>query len=158
VAVSCYDRAVALLAGRSHFRRELEAKLAQRGYAEDEVTEAMDRLAARGFLDDRRTAEQFVAERLARGPRGRARLVAELSRRGLDGDQARSVLDAALPEDDSAAAREAMAAWERRGGKDAAALARHLARKGFSGRAIVAVLHGRPDAPDELSEIGEIEE
>jgi regulatory protein len=153
VAVSCYDRAVALLAGRSHFRRELEAKLVQRGYAEDEVTVALDRLAARGFLDDRRTAEQFVAERLARGPRGRARLVAELSRRGLDDDQARAVL-----EDDSAAAREATAAWERRGGKDAAALARHLARKGFSGRAIVAVLHGRPDAPDELSEIGEIEE
>lgn len=157
MAASCYERAVALLASRSHFRAELRAKLAARGYAEDEVAAALDRLAENGLLDDRRTAEAFLAERLARGPLGRARLRAELLKRGLDDEAATAVLDAALPEDDLDAAREATAAWERRGGADAAALARHLARRGFSRRAIVAALHGRPDAP-EPDEMGGIDE
>lgn len=152
MAVSCYDRAVALLAARSHFSRELGGKLLSRGYAEDEVAAALGRLTASGLLDDRRTAEQFVAERLSRGPQGRALLLAELLRRGLGEEDAAAVLDAALPEDELAAAREAAAVWERRGGTDAAALGRHLARKGFSRRAIVAVLRGRPDAPDEIPE------
>jgi len=46
-----------------------------------------------------------------------------------------------LPDDDLPAAREAARRWH---GKNAAALARHLARKGFSRRAIFAVLKEHP--------------
>jgi regulatory protein len=157
VAASCYQRAVALLGARAHFRRELEDKLLRRGFSDSEVSEALARLTAEGHLDDRRTAEAFVAERLARGPQGRARLEAELARRGVDDADAAAALDALLPDDDQEAAREAAADWERRGGKDAGALARHLSRKGFSRRAIVAVLRARPDAP-ESDQLGESEE
>ena len=145
---SAYARAVRLLAARTHFRRELEAKLAARGYPAEEVAEALDRLAAEGYLDEGRAASELVETRLARGGEGRRRLAAELARRGADQDAAEAAL-AALPADDLPAAREAAERWERRGGGDPAALARHLDRKGFSRRAIVALLRDRGDAAGE---------
>lgn len=137
---SAYDRAVKLLARRTHFRRELAEKLARRGYAADEVDEALDRLAERRYLDDGEAARQFVRGRLARGGYGRARLRAELGARGVEGEVAREVLDELLPEDDTDAAREEA----RRSGKtDPAAVARRLERRGFSAPAIAAVLRER---------------
>jgi len=81
-----------------------------------------------------------VASRLARGAEGRPRLRAELERRGAPPDAVAAALDE-LPDDDLPAAREAARRWH---GKSAAALARHLARKGFSRRAIFAVLKEHP--------------
>jgi regulatory protein len=137
---SCYDKAAELLAARPHFRRELAAKLQQRGYPADEIDAALDRLAEQGYLDERATAFAFVESRLARGE-GRARLRAELLRRGAPEDAAEEALGELTPEDDLPAAREAAERWRRQGGRDPRALARHLDRKGFSRRAIVAVLN-----------------
>jgi SOS response regulatory protein OraA/RecX len=81
-----YDKAVQLLATRPHFRRELEAKLRQRGFPGEEIDEVLNRLTE---------------------------------------------------------AREAAEEWTRRGGRDPRSLARHLDRKGFSRRAIVAILTGQ---------------
>jgi regulatory protein len=139
---SAYEKAVQLLALRPHFRAELRTKLAQRGYPKDEIAAALDRLAGAGYLDERKAAADFVAGKLAKGGLGRPRLRAELQARGAD----RAAIDealAALPDDDLPAAREAAARFGRSGrsGPTApAALARHLARKGFSRRAIVALL------------------
>jgi regulatory protein len=146
-------KAAQLLASRPHFRAELAAKLRQREFPDDEIAAALDHLAAQGYLDDRKTAADFIAHRRERGGEGKLRLRAELVRRGA----AAAAIDEALAglgeEDDQAAAHEAAERWrrlkagEKAGGspadlspKDAAALARHLARKGFSQRAIVAVL------------------
>jgi regulatory protein len=142
---SCYDKAAELLAARPHFRRELAAKLQQRGYPADEIDAALDRLAERGYLDERATAVSFVEARLSRGSEGRARLRAELLRRGAPEDVAEEALAALTPEDDLPAAREAAERWQRQGGRDPRALARHLDRKGFSRRAIVAVLSSRAE-------------
>ncbi len=136
--LTCYDRAVRLLAVRPHFRAELSAKLAQRGYPEDEIGAALDRLAAEGYLDDVRTARDFVAHRLEQRAEGRLRLKAELIRRGASEEAVAAAL-AEMPEDDLEAAGEAAATWARSHKPDPAALARHLARKGFSRRAIFAV-------------------
>lgn len=139
---TCYAQAVRLLATRAHFRAELRTKLAQRGYPNDEIAAALERLAGEGYLDDRKAAAEFVAGRLAKGALGRPRLRAELQARGAE----RAAIDealAALPDDDLPAAREAAARFSRSGRSGptaAAALARHLARKGFSRRAIVALL------------------
>jgi regulatory protein len=141
---SCYDKAVQLLASRPHFRRELQAKLGQRAFSPEEIGEALDRLSAQGYLDDRRTAVAFVEQRLERSSEGRLRLKAELEKRGAPAAAVEEAL-ATLPEDDLAPAREAAERWARlhpRG--NPAALARHLARKGFSRRAIFAVLDKRP--------------
>jgi regulatory protein len=143
---ACYDKAVQLLAARPHFRAELAGKLARRGYPSGEIEDALDRLTQQGYLDDREAAAGFVEGRAARGE-GRTRLQAELAKRGASGETIEGVL-ADLPEDDLPAAREAAERWARRGGTDPAALARHLARKGFSHRAIVAVLNSTPGGED----------
>jgi regulatory protein len=152
----CFDRACDLLAQRPHFRRELAAKLARRGYPAGDVEAALDRLEAQGYLDDLAAARSFAAVRMARGE-GRARLRAELARRGAAPAAVAAVL-AELPEDDLAAARAAAGRWRpagsageggaagRGGRRDA--LARHLARKGFSRRAIFAVLNEHPAGAD----------
>jgi SOS response regulatory protein OraA/RecX len=134
---SCDDKAAELLARRPHFRAQLSAKLAGRGYPDDEIALTLDRLERRGWLDDRRTAAEFAERRLARGPVGRRRLAAELARRGAPSEAVSEALEQ-LPADDRAAASAAAARWRGRGGP--AALARHLDRLGFGGAAIRAAL------------------
>jgi regulatory protein len=137
-----------MLARRPHFRAELAAKLAQRGYESEEIETTLDRLAAKGFLDDAEAARQFTAGRLARGPLGRRRLAAELGRRGAPREAAQSALDELTDEDDRESAREAARRWLRGRRADRAALARHLERRGFSPRAIVGALEELPDEPE----------
>jgi regulatory protein len=141
-----YTHAVRLLAARPHFRAELKAKLAQRGYPSEEIAAALDRLVSEGYLDDVRAARDFVTHRLEQKAEGRLRLKAELMRRGASEAAVAAAL-AEVPEDDLEAAREAAAKWARSHRPDPAALARHLARKGFSHRAIFAV--SKLDALDE---------
>lgn len=145
---TAYAKAVQLLAARPHFRRELQVKLAARGFDEDEVQAALDRLAAQGHLDDAKTAADFVAYRQESKGEGRHRLRAELQRRGADSDAIDQALSS-LPDDDLEPARVAAGEWSRRRSlapgrfseRDRAALARHLERQGFSRRAIFAVLN-----------------
>jgi regulatory protein len=145
---SCYDKAVQLLGSRPHFRRELQAKLAKRGFPPGEIEEALDRLAAHGYLDDTKTAHSFVEQRLGRSSEGRLRLKAELEKRGAAPEAIASAL-ADMPDDDLAPTRDAAERWARlhpRG--KSASLAQHLARKGFSRRAIFAVLSERREDLD----------
>ena len=146
---SCREKALELLALRSHFHRELERKLTQRGYDEVEIEETMERLAAEGLLDDTRTAEEFVASRLRRGPIGPMKLMADLKRRGVDHAVAQQVLDDALPDGDLDLAREAaerkLARAPEPEDREArhkllASVARHLEGKGFSGGSIGRVI------------------
>ncbi len=137
-----YDKAVQLLAARPHFRRELEAKLRQRGFPSEEIEEALGRLTDQGYLDDRAAARSFIEGRAAKGE-GRTRLKAELAKRGAPEEAIEEALSELTDEDDLPRAREAAEAWRRKGGTDPRALARHLDRKGFSRRAIVAVLTGQ---------------
>ncbi|HEX4956043.1 MAG TPA: regulatory protein RecX [Thermoanaerobaculia bacterium] len=149
---SCLEKATQLLAQRSHFRRELETKLAARSYPRAEIDAALARLTDLGYLDDAKTAQELVSLRLSRaGGEGKRRLAAELARRGV----AREVGEAALadldPERELAFAREHATDFARRGGTDPLALARRLERKGFSARAIRQVM-------DEVGSEVEIEE
>jgi regulatory protein len=137
----CSAKAAQLLAGRPHFRAELAAKLARRGFPADEIAAALDRLEEQHYLDDRKAAADFVAHRRERGGESRLRLRAELVRRGAPPDAIEEALAGLGDEDDLAAAR----AIASRSKKDPAALARHLARRGFSGHAIVAALKEGPE-------------
>ena len=139
---TCYNKALDLLSRRPHFRRELASKLFRRGYEEDEVEAALDRLEELRLIDDAQAARDFVESRTRREPVGRRRLLAELARRGAPEDAARGAVEALHPEDDLALAAEAAAAWQRRkaGKGKPEALARFLERRGFSRRAIVSVL------------------
>ncbi len=135
-AGSAAAKALELLGRRAHFRAELEAKLAARGFPAAAVEEAMGRLAERGYLDDRAAARLWVeaAQRKGYGPR---RLRAELVRRGVEAEIAAEAVAAVI----GAGERErALAVAGRFRGSDPAALARHLDRKGFSKPIILAIV------------------
>ncbi len=135
--VSADDKAAALLGIRPHFRRELAQKLAARGFEHDEIEAALDRLGSLGYLDDEKTAREFVAARQARKAEGTLRLKLELERRGAPPEAITAAL-AELPDDDLPRAREAAEKWRRsHANGNAASLARHLARKGFRQSSIV---------------------
>lgn len=126
------------------------------------MDEALARCAEQGYLDDASTARTFAAERQDRRGLGRGRIAAELRRRGASSAAVSAVLAEVDPEADLVRARAAAAKWRRsrpaapssrrssgddeesdealRRRAEDAALARHLDRKGFSRRAIVAVL------------------
>ena len=148
---SARERALRLLATRSHFRAELARKLAARGHEPEEIEPALAELAAGGYLDDERTAAELVSERRLRSGWGRSRLRAELVRRGAPPGAVAAALGGIGAEDDLELARLAAARWARRGEalpgpRLAAALGRHLARKGFSQSAILAVLEQAGEA------------
>lgn len=142
------DVALRLIARRPHFRAELRRKLVTRGFAQDEIEAALDRVAGLGYLDDTALAAR-EAERL-RERRGLARagVAAELARKGV----AEAAVDAALAgtnaEGELGAALAFAAKWLRTHAADAAALARALSRKGYPGHVIFSVLKDLvPDAP-----------
>ena len=155
--ISCYQRAIGFLSRRSHFERELHRKLQKRDYDDTEIAETLDRLRGEGLVDDRQTAREFIRTRMARAPEGRMRLRSELTKRGISGDLAEEALAELLPEDDRDLTRQAAERWLRRNpraqsgamtDRDQAAFARHLARRGFSRRAIFSVLREVREAAD----------
>ncbi|MDR3344709.1 MAG: recombination regulator RecX [Oscillospiraceae bacterium] len=91
-SVSCYDKSLDLLARRMHSRAELERKLLDRGYVEDEVELTLDRLTDCRLLDDDAFARR-QAERMMQGKGFAPRRIAqELRQRGVDGE----TIDAAV--------------------------------------------------------------
>ena len=83
---ACERAAVDLLARREHSRRELERKLARRGFPEVIVATALDALEHSGVLVASRFTESFIRSRVAKG-KGPARIRAELAERGVTGEQ-----------------------------------------------------------------------
>lgn len=88
------ESAIRLLARREHSRAELERKLAQRGWAADDVRDVLDDLCADGLQSDTRYAESFVRSRIARNY-GPVRIQAELTERGVDRQLAAEALASA---------------------------------------------------------------
>ena len=140
------DVALRLLGQRAHFRAELERKLGRRGYLPEEVEEALARLTELGHLDDARLAAAEAERLRQRKNLGRAGVAADLRRKGVGTD----ALDAALEKTTSAEETERAGAaadrWLRSHRPDAAALARHLDRKGFARSVVYAIVADRiPD-------------
>jgi regulatory protein len=80
---TAYQAALALLARRDHFRRELENKLKAKDYPSDEIEGAISRCEAAALVDDLRVGERFVEIRAKDRGWGPRRLAGELKRRGL---------------------------------------------------------------------------
>ena len=142
------DKALQLVARRPHFRAELRRKLVARGFDEDEVAAALGRLTELGYLDDAELAAREGERLRERRGLGRAGIAAELARKGAGPAE----VDGALAGGDAGSELEAARAVGRRwlAGRrpDAAALARHLDRKGYAGNVIFRVLRELiPDAP-----------
>jgi regulatory protein len=97
VSSSAYQKALKLLGCRDHFRRELHEKLSARGFEPDEISEAIERCAELGLIDDLRVGARFVEVRAVARGWGPRRLAAELRHRGVDADDAEAL--SALPKD-----------------------------------------------------------
>lgn len=105
--------ALRALARRAHARRDLERRLAKKQHPPVAVKTALERLAARGLLDDRRFAEQYAAVRATRG-KGPARIVADLLAQGVERAVAEGAVGRALEEEGIDPQVEARAAAAKR--------------------------------------------
>jgi regulatory protein len=100
--------ALRALGRRAHARADLKRRLVRRQHPPAAVEAALERLAARGLLDDRRFAEQYAALRAARG-KGPARLVKDLLAQGVERRVAEDAVRRALEEEGIDPALEARA-------------------------------------------------
>jgi regulatory protein len=90
--------ALRALARRAHARLDLQRRLVKRHHPPAAVEAALDRLALRGLLDDRRFAEQYAALRATRG-KGPARLLRDLQAQGVERRTAEHAVRRALAEE-----------------------------------------------------------
>ncbi|MGA9343091.1 MAG: regulatory protein RecX [Rhodanobacteraceae bacterium] len=146
-----YQKALGLLARREHSERELCAKLAARGAADDEVTDAIARLQERGFQSNARFAEVLARSRASQGY-GPARIRAELKSHAIDDKAIQGAL-AALDVDWSVSARAQLrrrqGAKSRLDAAERARRARFLLRRGFDAATVRAVTRADIDDPDD---------
>jgi regulatory protein len=128
-------RGLALLARAEQSTFMLRAKLEIREFSRRSVGIALDRLAAEGFLSDRRFAAAYAASRLSRRSskaEGPSSLVAALRERGIDRTTAAEAVAELLGPDERAAALAAAAAKElKRSGGDRDEARRRLRSLGY---------------------------
>ena len=143
--VEAVTKAVELLAGQERSERQVRQALERRGYPEDEIAAALERVRSLGYLDDRRVAEARARKGLLEG-KSRADVQRRLEGQGIAKALAEAaVAEAALAQDqsDEAAARKLLATRKVTGLK----AARLLAARGFEEdliRALVGI-----DSPGE---------
>jgi len=145
------QRALALLVRREHSRKELTRKLLARGIPGEDADAAVERMAKAGWQDDARFACSLARTRATAGY-GPLYIRAELATHGIGGhaiDAAFSSLAEAGEDDWRSRARDLV---ERRLGSMAEAsttvqrkAADFLARRGFDGGTIGAVIRGLSD-------------
>jgi regulatory protein len=118
-AAAARTRGLRFLETRDRSGGEVAARLRRHGYDEEVVSAAIVWLEERGFVDDRRFASSYAAEKRRAGW-GRRRVESELLRRGID----RSILDETLDSEgrqgeDASAENDLIAVVARRFGAEA---------------------------------------
>jgi regulatory protein len=147
-----YGRGLGLLGRREHSARELKTKLARKGHAKEEISDAVGRLADRKYQSDDRFGVSVARTRVAQGY-GPLRIRAELKSHGLSDAAIRTAIDAT--EADWRALAESQLR-RRFGGKASAAAderarrARFLLRRGFDPATVKAVTRAEVDDSSEF--------
>ena len=102
------EAALRYLSFRARTRQEVEERLREKGFDENAVHRAVERLEELRLIDDAEFAREWIRSRQRKGPVGRRRLALELRNKGVSGDVAEKALDELLEGIDpytSAAAR-----------------------------------------------------
>jgi len=144
---AAYRAALRALARRGHATWDLRRRLVQKQHPPVAVGSALERLAARGLLDDERFASEYAASRAARG-RGPARLIKDLLAQGVDRRSAEAAVTRAFADEGLDPEREARAVAEKRAvqlvGVPVAVRKRRLMaflmRRGYAGPAVKALI------------------
>jgi regulatory protein len=133
------EYAALLLSYRARTEKEMQERLARKGFAPDITAAAMARLRELRLLDDEQYAKDFTRDRVTIGKKGRWNVRGELLKRGV----ARPAIDAALADapDELAVARELAAKYRARHARLEEDVLRRrvyamLARRGFAPDAI----------------------
>ncbi|MBK8011488.1 MAG: regulatory protein RecX [Deltaproteobacteria bacterium] len=133
-----------LASRRAHTQAELAKKLAARGFDEQEIGQAIDRLKALNALDEDDVTATRVAEMLAHDARMTPRVAqAKLEQRGIPREIAHSAVRTAFSDWDPKEAALAYVGSE----TDVDRAARRLAQRGFPTEAILWVVRhlAKPD-------------
>lgn len=128
----CVAQLTELLSRRDYAEDEIRRKLASYGYRDQEIDRTLVYGQEHRFIDDRRFAEYFIAERIRRGW-GRRRIELELQRRGVDVETIDGYPDRYFSdEDDLERAREVLASRPVPATRAFEKSVRHLVSRGFS--------------------------
>jgi regulatory protein len=146
---SVYDKALGLLARREHSTRELKTKLAVRGHAVGEATEAIERLKEQQYQSDDRFAASLARRRGAQGY-GPRRIGAELKSHGLNDAAIRAVIAEVDLDWTAMASAQSRKRFGTRVAADPAERAKRadfLLRRGFDPATVRAVTRAEVDDP-----------
>jgi len=94
-----YQKALTLLANRSHSVFELKRKLINKKYSEDIIDEVLQKISSLGYLNDFEFAENFVKSKLKSKVIGKNLLKSELFKRGINSEIINRVLEENYSED-----------------------------------------------------------
>ncbi|GIV97987.1 MAG: regulatory protein RecX [Herpetosiphonaceae bacterium] len=83
-ADKAYEAALRFLEARPRSEREVRARLQRRGFPDDHIEAALERLRSLGLVDDSAFARFWVENRQAHRPRGVQALRQELRQKGVD--------------------------------------------------------------------------
>ncbi len=128
--------------------RQCRMALARRGFDEETIDEALAYGQARQWLDDAAFAGAFVRQRGRLRPSGPRKLRADLAGKGIGGAVADEAIEAFGPDRDTqwtqarAEGRRRYAIWRERYDRDKLRrkLLNHLARQGYDGDMVVAIV------------------
>lgn len=109
------DYAAGLLDARAYSSAELKKKLESRGYASEEVAEALEKLKDYGYVNDEAFAENMVRRGAGQGKSSR-RVKAELKLKGIDAAAAEEATEELKESDCERALAEARKILEKAGG------------------------------------------
>jgi len=133
--------ALRLLSFREHSQHELAEKLRARGFPMEEIEPLCEDFSSKGYLDDRRVAESFLASALQKRDKGELRIQQELHRRGIN----RELIDATLSkyrgQVDEGAVAKGLAQRLLARGRDRKHVERYLWRQGFSSSQVRSALN-----------------
>ena len=143
---SAMDKALHYLASRARGKVEMERYLKEKGFANEPIAAAMDKLNTLGYLNDSEYASMLVRDRSTLKASGRRVIAMELKQQGIDDETAAEALEQYGDEDELEAARKHAqkalrgASRENDPKKQRAKLYSSLARRGFSSQLIHKVI------------------
>ena len=155
-SISAYQAGLLLLGRRELSTSQVRQRLMRKGYAREEVDEALQRLREAGAIDDARTAAAIVRSETGLKKRGRTRVLQQIQRAGIESDVAREAVDTAFEDIDDEALFAAALRKRLRDGEGIKddrhfqRIFRFLIGQGFDSERILRALRKRraPDAAD----------
>jgi regulatory protein len=149
---AAYRAALRALARRAHARHDLRRRLVQKQHPPAAVEAALERLSSQRLIDDVQFASDYARQKSQRG-RGAARLVRDLLAQGVERRVAEDAVREALAAEGVDPTDAARALVEKRACQLAGLpapvrkrrLVAFLARRGFGGAAVRALVETLPD-------------